>query len=884
MARKVGAALAGEDAERVSWPLVGRAREISLLKQSITGRRGAVVTGPAGAGKTALAMVGVEFARDHGIAVAIAAGTPSARTHPFGAFASLLHQESDPFGPAESHAEILRRCTRELLSNAGRRHLLIFVDDAHLLDDGSAMLVHQVAQTGSATVLACVLASGRAGHPAADPMVVLWKDLGAARIELGPLDAEAVADLLLAVLGGPVEAASTRELIGRSLGDPLFLHELVAGAVDDGTLCDENGVWRLRGPLQPTTRLVELVTRRLGDLTDEERHALELTALGEPLAQPTLDELADRAAIGSLEDRGLLTSRMDGRRLQVCLAHPVFGDVIRLGISPRRARALARSLADATTGRRRDDTLLLASLRLVGGGGSAELLLAGAHAARERRDFELAERMARAATDGGAGFDARLLAAEATHLRGRHEQAALELDALALEATDVAELVQVALLRFDHSFFLRGDADPDALDALLDVVEDPIWRDELTARRLRLQSLRSGPSGVVDATAHPGPSMPPGSLHVVLGENLTRAGRGGEALRLLAPTDVPPRAAIFPEPWSGVGSRALALVGLGRLGEAHDVLTTAHRDLVAAPVSLESASIAACLGALHLEQGRVQSAFMQATSAAAIFLDLGQRVSARWSYALSAYALALAGVGVRATETLATLDGLALPVDMACEVDVLLAHAWASVAGGDMGTARQNLEVAVAVGLEAGDRLGATRALHSLARMGRAREVADQLADLAPRVGGDLTAARLDYARAAAGRDSEALAAAATRFEELGALLYAAEARGESAVQLRRGGSARDAAAAQQSAARLLERCEGAKTPFVSALGARALLTPAELDTALHAATGSTDKEIAELMHLSVRTVENRLHRVYQKLGLSHRGDLPDALRGLPGG
>ena len=50
----------------------------------------------------------------------------------------------------------------------------------------------------------------------------------------------------------------------------------------------------------------------------------------------------------------------------------------------------------------------------------------------------------------------------------------------------------------------------------------------------------------------------------------------------------------------------------------------------------------------------------------------------------------------------------------------------------------------------------------------------------------------------------------------------------------------------------------------------------------MHAATGSTDKQIAELMHLSVRTVENRLHRVYQKLGLSHRRELADALTGSP--
>ena len=164
------------------------------------------------------------------------------------------------------------------------------------------------------------------------------------------------------------------------------------------------------------------------------------------------------------------------------------------------------------------------------------------------------------------------------------------------------------------------------------------------------------------------------------------------------------------------------------------------------------------------------------------------------------------------------------------------------------------------MGKETGDVLGATRALHGLARMGRARQVVDELGALASKVDGELTAARLAYTsggrRQGQPRRSQR---PPRRFEDLGAHLYAAEAFGESAVHLRRDGASRDAAATQQTAARLLARCEGAVTPFVRAIGARAQLTPAELDTALQAATGSTDKQIAEMMHLSVRTVENRL-------------------------
>ncbi len=888
MARDVGSTLVGPDlAEPDRWPLVGRSTEITQLKGSISGRRGAVIIGPAGVGKTTLAMVGIEFARDLGMSVALVAGTEAARPYAFGAFASHLHRDSDLVGP-ESHADQLRRYTHELLDDAGQRPLLVFVDDAHLLDDGSASLVHQLSQAGAATVLACVLSSGRAGQPGADPMVVLWKDYGAARIELSSLDGEAIEDLLLAVLGGPVDTVSLRQIAERSQGDPLFLHELVIGARESGSLREENGIWRLRGALAPTPRLVDMVTTRLGALTDAERHALELTALGEPLAQPALDQLADAEGIEVLEDRGFIASRMDGRRLQVCLAHPVYGDVVRAGITPRRQRALARELAEAAGGRRQDDTLLLASLRLVGGEGSSELLIAGAKAARDRRDYELTERMARAAVDSGEGFEARLLASEAAHRSGRHEQAARELAALAGGANETSERVRVALVAFDLEYFRHGTADMTAIDALLGTDLEPVWHDELLARRLCLDGLTRGPGAVVDAL-EPVPETSGAartSLHVLLGACLTRTGRMHQALAFLVPPAGPTvrqGSTVLSEPWSPFGSHALALVGLGRLSEAEELLAVAQQDLSASPGSPESAVVAASLAALRLEQGRVQAAFLQATSAAAVFLDLALPISARWCEVLAANALALAGVAPKASQTLAALEALGLPTDMEYEVDVRQARAWASAAGGDMGTARKQLEGAAELGKETGDVLGATRALHGLARMGRARQVVDELGALASKVDGELTAARLAYTQAAADKDTQALAAAATRFEDLGAHLYAAEALGEAAVHLRRDGARRDAAATQQTAARLLARCEGAVTPFVRAIGARAQLTPAELDTALQAATGSTDKQIAELMSLSVRTVENRLHRAYQKLGISHRRELAEALRDLPG-
>ena len=178
---------------------------------------------------------------------------------------------------------------------------MVFVDDAHLLDGGSATLVHQLALTRAATVVATV----RSGESVPDPVVALWKDDLTERIDVGVLDDAAVEELLVTVLGGPVDPASLRQLADRCQGNPLFLRELVTGALETGALVEEVvGIWRLRGALQPTARLVELVALRLGDLTDPERTVLELLTLGEPLGQATVDRLAEPAAVEPSNARG----------------------------------------------------------------------------------------------------------------------------------------------------------------------------------------------------------------------------------------------------------------------------------------------------------------------------------------------------------------------------------------------------------------------------------------------------------------------------------------------------------------------------------------------------------------------------------------------------
>jgi DNA-binding CsgD family transcriptional regulator len=873
------------------WPLAGRDEELSRLSAAVVSRRGAVITGAAGVGKTTLATTGLRLAEQRGMSVARTAATWASRGLPFGALAPILPPDPHAAGLArEDLSELLRRYGRAVAGRGRGQPLVVFVDDAHLLDGGSATLVHQLALTRAATVLVTV----RLGEAAPDPVVALWKDGPAERIELGVLDDVAIEELLVKVLTGPVDAAAVRQLADRCGGNPMALRELVSGALDSGALAAEGGLWRLRGSLRPTARLVDLVALRLGDLSDAERAVLELAAVGEPLGQRELAQLADLAAVEGLERKGLLTSRMDGRRVQVRLAHPVYGDVVRAGISALRERGIAQSLAEvieAAGGRRREDTLRLASLRLAGGGGSAGLLAAGALAARARHDHALTERLARAAIVEGAGFNARFVAAEAAHSQGRPAQAERELAALAADAASDADRARVALLRFDNTYYLQGqEAALRLIDEAVGAVTDPYWREELLTRRFLVMSLSRGPRAAVEAA----PSalfQPPGSralvsgAHAVVFNSLARLGRLDEAIRLLSPA---PGVAAIPAPdepwerWTPFITLVAGLVWSGRLGEAEELLTRAHGSVIGQPAAEASAFVAGWFAVLHLEQGRLMSAFRRASESYTLFQQLGRPLMARLAYFTAAHALALAGQGDRAAGTLAAYDALGLPVFLLTETDHLQARAWAAAAAGDLPAAREQLAAAADLGEQTGDLIGAAGALHGLARLGHAREAAARLATLAAQVDGDLVAARADYASAVAAGDSETLKRVCCDFEDMGTILYAAEASAEAAVLLRRAGNARAAAAAEQKAARLLARCEGAATPPVRAIGARVRLTPGELDTAVQAAAGRSNKQIAGHLHVSVRTVESHLQRAYEKLGIAGRHELADALDHQP--
>jgi DNA-binding NarL/FixJ family response regulator len=114
---------------------------------------------------------------------------------------------------------------------------------------------------------------------------------------------------------------------------------------------------------------------------------------------------------------------------------------------------------------------------------------------------------------------------------------------------------------------------------------------------------------------------------------------------------------------------------------------------------------------------------------------------------------------------------------------------------------------------------------------------------------------------------------------DLGAALRRARRPTEAREPLRTGLAAARACGALPLAERAHEEltASGARPRKIVRAGVEAL-TSSERRVARMAAEGMTNKEIAQALFVTVRTVEAHLHHAYQKLDISSRGQLREAL------
>src|SRR5215475_7407844 len=173
--------------------MIGRDHEVSEITSSVTDDavRGVALAGKAGVGKTRLAREATAALAAAGWMVRRIAATATSRPIPLGAFSQWTDDgESAPFA-------LVRRVIQALTDGTDENRLLVLVDDAHLLDDLSALVLHQLVHSRAAAVILTV----RTGEAPPAAVRALWKDGLLHRRELEPLTRSEIDDLLAAVYG-----------------------------------------------------------------------------------------------------------------------------------------------------------------------------------------------------------------------------------------------------------------------------------------------------------------------------------------------------------------------------------------------------------------------------------------------------------------------------------------------------------------------------------------------------------------------------------------------------------------------------------------------------------------------------------------------------------
>ena len=859
-----------------TWPVVQRDNEYTTIQSALVDQQGVcgiVLVGDAGVGKTTLARLVTQALP---VRVQWVAGTESARSIPLGVFAHLV-------GSATSRDPVaFLAAARETILSEG--HSVIGVDDAHLLDQLSATLLHQLALDGSVRIVATV----RSGETVPDAITSLWKDGYLQRLHLMPFTKDQCVTLIESALGGRVEGLSADLMWESSGGNALYVKHLVEGALEAGTLRQVRGVWQLRGRTAVTSELASLLDSRVDQLPDNVLHALRLLTFCEPLDLDTLSGIAGVEAVEDAENRGLIRVVEEHNGIDVRFNHPLFGEVIRRRLGMAAARRLRGEVVRALQGhplRGPTDRIRLAELTLDSDESpEVDLLVSAARDAIALTNVTLGERLARAAVNRGGGLVASELLARSLLWQGNSAEAEETLSAFDPNQMNELELVRWGLARIANLHWSMGDAEgaDEVLDLLCDRVAHPglklVVAGVASASRLFENQLEEAVELSELVLASPDASAAAVEWAVFGGAlALALMGRGEEV------EAVAQRGHEFDDKVDGL-LRYLTAFGEVRalvLSGDFDIAAKRSADIVritSAGQYLAWGMANVLVGTVELGRGRFADTVsrMEQTVAA-----LTSESAASWSFparlllAQSYCALARADAGAKMVAELRTRSGKHVAV---FGPQLRIAESWLAAAEG-------NVSTAIELALDAA-RLAATSkqtaiemlALHDAVRFGD-QTCPDQLAELAANTGGRLASAIGAHAAAVRDRDAVKMWEAAQQFEQIGALLSAADASAQAAVAFEACDDRRRSVEAAAAAARLAAECGGLRTPALDLAAHPLPLTVREREIANLVAAGLSNKDIADRLVVSVRTIEGHLYRACIKLDISDREDLAAMIR-----
>src|SRR4029079_17636183 len=207
----------------------------------------------------------------------------------------------------------------------------------------------------------------------------------------------------------------------------------------------------------------------------------------------------------------------------------------------------------------------------------------------------------------------------------------------------------------------------------------------------------------------------------------------------------------------------------------------------------------------------------------------------------------------------------------------MLATAWISAATAAVTRAIGEARSAAVTAASRGQAAREVLCLQVATRFGDATTVT-RLGELVRVVGGVRATVAARHAAALAAGDGDGLMAVSTAHEEIGDLLSGVDAAAQASVVLRAANLRGSALIATNRARELAGRCGDVHTPALSGAAAPAVFTGRMREVAMLVGGGLTNREIADRLQLSVRTVEGHLYRAAVRVGARDRNELARAI------
>ena len=874
----------------LQWPFVGRVGELQRALEALetdSPYRGVVLIGEGGVGKSALARSLADTLASTGLRQRFILGTETARAVPLAAFLRWV-PVPEPHEPA-----VLLAAAHHAL--ADEQDLLMVVDDAHLLDPLSALVIHQVATSGDTKMIVTI----RSGDAIPDVVTALWKERHLLRIDIEPFTRAQTGELVSAVLDGVVSYAVVDQLHDLSSGVALVVRSLLTAALENGNLTYDDGRWRLKRPLQVGSDLSDLLEAPLQTMPADEFEVVEIVAAAEVLDWNVLRQLCDADAVARAERRGAIQLVADGSHTIARLGHPVMREVVRKRGGVVRSRQLntllvqhlltPRPARSTPADGNRAGTDVRAEIQLAqlmthcDVEPDVHLITHAAASAVTMSNVVLGEQLAQFAYDSGGGLTAAIVLAEAMSWQGRGDEAESLLSALEPDGKDALSIVRWGCTRAANLYWACGDVDlaRSVLATVRDRVSSPAMLSLVTAMELSFDFFAGRLNHTISvglAACETPDQVPLGTVWAASATAGALALRGRfEEVPVIAQRGL----AAAQRCESGLQrfaiglAEVLALTATGDFAAA-DQVCARYREMTAGAAQANSI-VNAMAGRVDLGRGALAQACDELQSAVSVMAEALPRGWLMLVAAWQAQAEAARGNSAAAAIALAQAEASTGPQVAVFRPELELARAWERAAVGETTVARVHAERAAQTARHADMLPVEMHALHTAVRFGD-RSHSARLRELANLLRSPLAETIAAHSRGLADHDGDRLDVVAGRFEELGAMAMAADASAHAAREHARACMRLKELESSTHAHWRASQCE-LRSPAIAATERPLPITDREREVATLVAAGLSSRQIGDRLKVSARTVEGHLYRIFTKLGIADRDELARLLR-----